>query len=845
MEKKGKIEISTNKNNMKSKILIKSNLKKEKTVSTVLEETKRIAQEPKGNLKSKNKRISISNKKYSMDNKETIPNSNSNTNNIIDSSEVLIEKKKIKTEIANKKVNLKAKYIKNQEEKIERNININNKDFIINPFLINIKPNNNNVNKINNNSSNKDNNSNKKEEKNINIDNIKRQTYNKDNLNIMELFFDKKLENAKEQKDKENLYKDRFLIKINKNKNNSNERKTEVSFGSLIHQKKLKLFSFTNEINNINNNNFNNNMKEAAIGSISSKDIIHEQGYKESKLLTEIKDGLKTVQEKKMQYSSKKQHRTNKKISHEKIGRFDGNLNKNELDINNNHKDTKEILKLEAKINKNREILFNSKGEIQKEKNKKKSKKHFTLLINKIKYKNQIPNSTNNRMKNSERINTSKKIIGNRVSYNPLFQSNNIRSKTLNSQKNNKKLINSNSNLSKTKLEEKAIIKEVDKEKERKVEKAVNFKKSLSPVKINIDLEDKTSNSKYLEKPFLLSSERYSSANNNTPISSLLKDNNKKDEKLFPMETIFLRNRFSDLGKSPQIKKKKDNNDKILRTKTEIEGIHDKNKKLNKLKNDINIKNDNINFNLYSEKTSFKYNKKDNDSKYQKLDSNEELLFYMSTLDNESFKKSTVKKLIKNNQYKALLSEMGTVNLNKLNYKERDKDKSNEKDNFKIKKKFKFNERRKGPHRNEPIRKLTESTENYYNLYKKAFNDNNNLEQKFSFRPKSKNKHINYKYNNKSKDIDNEIEKRLNKKVSTISFNSKQRQLLDNEINLDDITFHKNALSNSSDVNKIYDKEDENENDNKNFILDLNHFIPIDENKLINTFSRPLFPNEK
>ena len=266
---------------------------------------------------------------------------------------------------------------------------------------------------------------------------------------------------------------------------------------------------------------------------------------------------------------------------------------------------------------------------------------------------------------------------------------------------------------------------------------------------------------------------------------------------------------------------------------------------MNKLKNDINIKNDNINFNLYSEKTSFKYNKKDNDSKYQKLDSNEELLFYMSTLDNESFKKSTVKKLIKNNQYKALLSEMGTVNLNKLNYKERDKDKSNEKDNFKIKKKFKFNERRKGPHRNEPIRKLTESTENYYNLYKKAFNDNNNLEQKFSFRPKSKNKHINYKYNNKSKDIDNEIEKRLNKKVSTISFNSKQRQLLDNEINLDDITFHKNALSNSSDVNKIYDKEDENENDNKNFILDLNHFIPIDENKLINTFSRPLFPNEK
>ena len=266
---------------------------------------------------------------------------------------------------------------------------------------------------------------------------------------------------------------------------------------------------------------------------------------------------------------------------------------------------------------------------------------------------------------------------------------------------------------------------------------------------------------------------------------------------------------------------------------------------MNKLKNDTNIKNNDINFNLNSEKTNIKDNKKNKNSKYQRLASNEDILLPMSTLDNESFKKSTVKKLIKNNQYRALLSEMATVNLNKLNYKERDKDTIKEKDNLKIKKKFRFSERRKGQHRNDPSRKLTESTEDYYNLFKKAFNDNNNIEQKFSFRPKSKNKNISHKYNNKSKDKDNEGEKILNKKLSTISFNSKQKHLLDSGINLDAINYHKNSLSNSSDGNKIYDKEDENENDNKNFILDLNHFIPIDENKLINTFSRPLFSNEK
>ena len=75
----------------------------------------------------------------------------------------------------------------------------------------------------------------------------------------------------------------------------------------------------------------------------------------------------------------------------------------------------------------------------------------------------------------------------------------------------------------------------------------------------------------------------------------------------------------------------------------------------------------------------------------------------------------------------------------------------------------------------------------------------------------------------------------LNKKISTIFYQTNQKQTLNNDIYIDDIKIDKNALSNNFDNNKLYDREVENENDNKNFILDLNHFIPIDEKKLINT----------
>ena len=68
---------------------------------------------------------------------------------------------------------------------------------------------------------------------------------NQDIYNSIEFSCEKKLFNTIDTKDKKKIYKNRFLTKINKN--NSKERKSEGSFISIIHQKKLKLFSFTNE----------------------------------------------------------------------------------------------------------------------------------------------------------------------------------------------------------------------------------------------------------------------------------------------------------------------------------------------------------------------------------------------------------------------------------------------------------------------------------------------------------------------------------------------------------------------------------------------------------------------
>ena len=383
-----------------------------------------------------------------------------------------------------------------------------------------------------------------------------------------------------------------------------------------------------------------------------------------------------------------------------------------------------------------------------------------------------------------------------------------------------------------------------EKEKEKEKEKVINFKKSIPPTTIDIDLElDLSSTNNMInanktsecmtEKPFILSTERYSVQNKEPSTYSLSKNNeikinfwdnsNASETKLLYDESKNINN-FGKINKSPSIKKKTEKN-KILRTKTDI--------------NERNMHLKNSRFNV--QKKSSKEISKIKSTKNQNDD-----MMSLNTIDNESFKKSTVKKLIKNNQYKALLTEITTINLNKEDFnKDKDKDKDKDKGNKKIKKKFKFSERRKGSLHNEPLRKLTESSENYYDLYKKAFNNKNELEQKFSFRPREKKKNYYYKYSyNRNKEIEEDNNKILNKKVSTMSFNSKQKQVLDNDNNLNEFSLplNKNMLSNSLNEEKIYiNNEDEEQDSNKNFILDLNHYIPIDENKLINTFSKPLF----
>ena len=880
MEKTQSKEINKLKNKKISNLPKKNKITKEKTTSKIAKEPKKTMCESKKILKSinininKTQKINISSKKYSMDNKDTTlntnVNANTNTNNITNSTEILLDKKKaIKSDINNKKINLKSKCQKNSEEKNEKNIN--NKEITFNPFLIEIKG---NIHKkISLSLNNKDKQNKKKEEnKNIKIDGGNNNKIGKDNetqnndknnnFNTMDFSFDNKLLNTLENKEKNNIYKNRFLKKINKinNNNNSKERNSEGSFGSIIHQKKLKLFSLYND----QNNHYTFNIKDSALASISSKNIIRDFKNKQNK-----EDFTKTSKRK--TYVSDRKHNTiEKKISHKKIKKFN-NIDTKTYKRNN---DNKEIVKLEAKINKNREIIFNSQRKILKEEEEQKEKdekiSNFNLLFPIMK-----KNTKNNKEKNNEEINRSnynnnnnknpKKNNNNNnqnisikksITKNSFHKiNNNLGYKTLNRPKKNK-LCNSNSNLSKKKFQQR-----VDNKSDlRDKEKTISFKKNLSPTKIDINLNlyksNVINNDILSEKFVLLSSERYSSLNKELSNITMLKDNNinnnnnvnknNNNDNIISIENLFLKDDIkNNVNKSP--KSKKDNIDKFLRVKTEISESQKRNKNKNKLNEETtNIKKDK-HYDLDI--------KKDKTIKNRKLN-NEEIIIPQSTLDNETFKKSTTKKLIKNNQYRALLTEITTINLNN-NKKENNIEKEEEPKN---KKKFKFSERRRGSLHNEPYRKLTESSENYYDLYKKTFNNNiynNTLEQKFSFRPKSKNKNFYYKYdyNIKNKDIEDENDKKLNTKGSTISFNTKQKQIFD-DINIDELNdpLHKNVLSNSLDEKKkIYNNDKENgkdsdnedeHNNNKNFILDLNHYIPIDENELINTISKPLFPNE-
>ena len=459
------------------------------------------------------------------------------------------------------------------------------------------------------------------------------------------------------------------------------------NFGTIILQKKMKLFNFSNEIEE-NDNNIDTNKIKGKTEQINKK-----------KLKISIKriDKEKSI-ENKILY---------KKLKLNLIKDNNSNNNKNS-DENN--------LKLETKINKNREKLFNTKND-KNEILKGQKEKKIILLKNK-----------------------------------------------------DKKLYNSNENIIKKKKEVEPSNNTDNKNKEEiNKDKLINFQKSINPITINIDLaDDNNSNiiNEKLPEKILLSSDRISPDNK---------------------ERIKFHHK---------IQRKKLENKKIL--------IDDKIKEKKEIKENTSIKKDNTEKPRKKVSKIREYNietftpNESRDIKKRKIINNSNNIL-LNTIGTNILGKKAINKILGNNHYKALFTDIYGV--------DREKETN-------TKKKFKFSERKKDKTNKGFNIRLTESSESYYDLYKKAFNDTS-IEQKFSFKPKINKKYFNSEYSNTNEFYDENNKTYDNtKKISSLSFNSKREKSL-----------------------KDFDEFDNNKND----ILDLNHFIPIDENKLIYTFNKPLF----
>ena len=455
------------------------------------------------------------------------------------------------------------------------------------------------------------------------------------------------------------------------------------NFGTIILQKKMKLFNFPNEIEENDNNIDTNKIK-------GKTEHIHKK---------KLKISIKKVD---------KEKSIENKILYKKL--------KLNLIKDNNSNNNENNLKLETKINKNREKLFNTKNdknEILKEQKEKK----IILLKNK-----------------------------------------------------DKKLYNSNENIIKKKKEVEPSNNTDNKNKEEiNKDKLINFQKSINPITINIDLaDDNNSNiiNEKLPEKILLSSDRISPDNK---------------------ERIKFHHK---------IQRKKLENKKIL--------IDDKIKEKKEIKENTSIKKDNTEKPRKKVSKIREYNietftpNESRDIKKRKIINNTNNIL-LNTIETNILGKKAINKILGNNHYKALFTDIYRV--------DREKETN-------TKKKFKFSERKKDKTKKEFNIRLTESSESYYDLYKKAFNDTS-IEQKFSFKPKINKKYFNSEYSNTNEFYDENNKTYDNtKKISSLSFNSKREKSL-----------------------KDFDEFDNNKND----ILDLNHFIPIDENKLIYTFNKPLF----
>ena len=455
------------------------------------------------------------------------------------------------------------------------------------------------------------------------------------------------------------------------------------NFGTIILQKKMKLFNFSNEIEENDNNIDTNKIK-------GKTEHIHKK---------KLKISIKKVD---------KEKSIENKILYKKL--------KLNLIKDNNSNNNENNLKLETKINKNREKLFNTKNdknEILKEQKEKK----IILLKNK-----------------------------------------------------DKKLYNSNENMIKKKKEVEPSNNTDNKNKEEiNKDKLINFKKSINPITINIDLADDNNSNMINEKlpeKILLSSDRISPDN-----KERIKFHHKIQRKKLENKKILI---------DDKIKEKKEikENTSIKKDKTEKPR-----KKVSKIR-EYNIE-------------TFTPNES-RDIKKRKIINNSNNIL-LNTIETNILGKKAINKILGNNHYKALFTDIYGV--------DREKETN-------TKKKFKFSERKKDKTNKGFNIRLTESSESYYDLYKKAFNDTS-IEQKFSFKPKINKKYFNSEYSN-TNEFNDENNKTYDntKKISSLSFNSKREKSL-----------------------KDFDEFDNNKND----ILDLNHFIPIDENKLIYTFNKPLF----
>ena len=690
------------------------------------------------NIQKIPKNNNISSKKNHIDKELTIKTNNINT--LTNSSDILVDKKKIlKTEIFNnKKIIPKSKFQKSREEEKSNKIS-DKKSEKEKESIDNSIKNNNNINPfaLDNNSNDqityKKLNSNEIYNKILNKE--KKDLNNKNNINPDDINDNNKKEKEKigdtiDTGEKKNIYKNKNLEKNNRYQNI--RKISKENFRTIILQKKLKLFSFSNEQNN------NNSLKgkEPNLFSISSKDIIHDKQNIEYPLMTEIREDNNKIPKKKIINSNKKLKLLKSKISYKKL-KLDLNTNNNKKIIGEN--ENKEILKLETKINNNREKLFNSKDK--------------KIDVGKAK-NNSIDKEKKGVIKKNKIINFNLKTHNNK-----LYNSNKLLvSKDRDKEKDNE-----------IKLPNKSYNKTKDKDKE----KIINHKKDKTPDKV--DINSFISKSKYI---------------------SIVNDNFKEMNYTKKLESNIDSLKAYDKTKNEKLKQSKI---KIIKNEEIKEGKEQKNDKNNNKILEINIDLD--------------IEKKNEDS------NNNPLILPLNTIDIDSFKASTMNKLTKNNHYKTLFSEITDEKFTK------DKEQT-------VKKKFRFSERKKNNNVIESKYYQTESNENYYDLYNKAFNDNSSLEQKFSFKPKTNKKYFkNDKLNNND---NNNADKNqfFDKKPISISYNPNQIENI--EIN-NDIDLNKNQK------NISFDNNDNEFDNNKNFILDLNHYIPIDKNKLINTFSKPLF----